>query len=108
MMNLTHEYMHHRTGYSLGAGCCWIRIYKGADGDAPVVVCEQLPRVGDFATREVSGFLAAEVIREHFSGGLPDPQARTGQVLPPHLSHLPAPHRGRRLRAARHPRDLAP
>src|ERR687883_653233 len=66
-MNLTHEYMHHRTGYRLGAGCCWIRIYKGVEGDAPVVVCEQLPRVGDVATREVSGFLAAEVIREHCS-----------------------------------------
>ena len=37
-MNLTHEYMHHRTGYRLGAGCCWIRIYKGAECDAPVVV----------------------------------------------------------------------
>jgi hypothetical protein len=36
-----------------------------------VVVCEQLPRVGDVATSEVSGFLAAEVIREHFSDGLP-------------------------------------
>ena len=42
-MNLTHEYMHHRTGYRLGAGCCWIRIYKGAECDAPVVVCEELP-----------------------------------------------------------------
>jgi hypothetical protein len=71
-MNLTHEYMHHRTGYRLGAGCCWIRIYKGAECDAPVVVCEELPRVGDVATREVSGYLAAEVVREHFSGGLPD------------------------------------
>ena len=44
--------MHHRTGYRLGAGCCWIRIYKGAEDDAPVVVCEQLPRVGDAATRK--------------------------------------------------------
>jgi hypothetical protein len=89
MMNLTHEYMHHRTGYRLGAGCCWIRIYKGAEGDAPVVVCEQLPEVGDVATSEVSGFLAAEVIREHFSEGLPD--------LPRPLlwiEHRPARRRG--------------
>ncbi len=71
-MNLTHEYMHHRTGYRLGAGCCWIRIYKGAECDAPVVVCEELPRVGGATTEEVSGYLAAEVVREHFSGGLPD------------------------------------
>src|SRR3954470_15722627 len=89
MMNLTHEYMHHRTGYRLGAGCCWVMIYKGAEGDAPVVVCEQLPRVGDVATREVSGFLAAEVIREHFSDGLPN--------LPRPLlwiEHRPARRRG--------------
>ena len=71
-MSLTHEYMHHRTGYRLGAGCCWIRIYKGADCDAPVVVCEELPRVGGVTTEEVSGYLAAEVVKEHFSGGLPD------------------------------------
>ena len=71
-MSLTHEYMLHRTGYRLGAGCCWIRIYKGADRDAPVVVCEELPRVGGVTTEEVSGYLAAEVVKEHFSGGLPD------------------------------------
>ena len=58
-MNLTHEYMHHRTGYRLGAGCCWIRIYRGAECDAPVVVCEELPKVGGVATGEVSGYLAA-------------------------------------------------
>ena len=88
-MNLTHEYMHHRTGYRLGAGCCWIRIYKGAEGDAPVVVCEELPRVGGITTEEVSGYLAAEVVREHFSGGLPD--------LPRPLlwiEHRPARRRG--------------
>ena len=88
-MNLTHEYMHHRTGYRLGAGCCWIKIYKGAECDAPVVVCEELPRVGSVATEGVSGFLAAEVIREHFSDGLPD--------LPRPLlwiEHRPARRRG--------------
>ena len=88
-MNLTHEYMHHRTGYRLGAGCCWIRIYKGAECDAPVVVCEELPRVGGVTTGEVSGYLAAEVVREHFSGGLPD--------LPRPLlwvEHRPARRRG--------------
>ena len=54
-----------------------------------MVVCEQLPVVGDAATTEVSGFLAAEVIREHFSDGLPD--------LPRPLlwiEHRPARRRG--------------
>ncbi len=88
-MSLTHEYMHQRTGYRLGSGCCWIRVYKGADRDAPVVVCEELPGVGGAATEETSGYLAAEVIREHFAGGLPD--------LPRPLlwiEHRPARRRG--------------
>ncbi len=33
---------------------------------------EVLPEVGGFVTEEVCGYLAAEVIREHFAGGLPD------------------------------------
>jgi hypothetical protein len=52
-------------------------------------VCEELPKVGGVATREVSGYLAAEVVREHFSGGLPD--------LPRPLlwiEHRPARRRG--------------
>lgn len=88
-MSLTHEYMHQRTGYRLGSGSCWIRIYKSVDNDAPVVVCEELPDVGGVATEEVCGYLAAEVIREHFSGGLPD--------LPRPLlwiEHRPARRRG--------------
>ncbi len=70
-MNLTHEYMHHRTGYGLGS-CCWIRVYKGATGDAPVVVCEELPEAGRALTKEAAGHLAAEVIRDHFPEGLPE------------------------------------
>ena len=88
-MSLTHEYIHQRTGYRLGSGSCWIRIYKSVDNDAPVVVCEELPDVGGVATEEVCGYLAAEVIREHFSGGLPD--------LPRPLlwiEHRPARRRG--------------
>ena len=45
-MNLTYEYIRHRRGYSFAAGCCWIRIYEGELGDAPVVVCEELRGVG--------------------------------------------------------------
>jgi hypothetical protein len=86
-MNLTHEYIHHRSGYRFGAGCCWIRVYEGGQGDAPVVVCEELPDVGDVA--EMAGQLAAEVILEHFPDGLPD--------LPRPLlwiEHYPARRRG--------------
>ena len=71
-MNLTHEYLRHRKGYSFGAGCCWIRIYEGAPGDAPVVVCEELPDAGSTKISEMSSQLAAEVIAEHFDGSLPD------------------------------------
>lgn len=87
-MNLTHEYMHHRTGYGLGSSC-WIRVYKGAEGDAPVIVCEALPEVGGALTKEVAGYLAAEVIRDHFPDGLP-------QLERPMLwiEHRPARRRG--------------
>ena len=88
-MSLTHEYMHQRTGYRLGSGSCWIRIYESVEHDAPVVVCEELPEFGGVATEEVFGYLAAEVIREHFSDALPD--------LPRPLlwiEHRPARRRG--------------
>ena len=71
-MNLTHEYIRHRRGYAFGAGCCWIRIYEGEAGDAPVVVCEELPGVGGAGVGEMAAQLAAEVILEHFADGLPD------------------------------------
>ena len=88
-MNLTHEYIRHRSGYSFEAGCCWIRVYEGEAGDAPVVVCEELPEVGGAALAEMAGQLAAEVILEHFADGLPD--------LPRPLlwiEHRPARRRG--------------
>jgi hypothetical protein len=71
-MNLTHEYIRHRRGYAFGAGCCWIRVYEGKPGDAPVVVCEELPGVGGAGVSEMAAQLAAEVILEHFADGLPD------------------------------------
>jgi hypothetical protein len=71
-MNLTHEYIRHRRGYAFGAGCCWIRVYEGEAGDAPVVVCEELPAVGGAGVSEMASQLAAEVILEHFADGLPD------------------------------------
>ena len=88
-MNLTHEYIRHRRGYSFAAGCCWIRIYEGEAGDAPVVVCEELPGLGGAGVSEMAEQLAAEVILEHFADGLPD--------LPRPLlwiEHRPARRRG--------------
>ncbi len=88
-MNLTHEYIRHRSGYSFGAGCCWIRIYEGEPGDAPVVVCEELPEFGGANVAEMAEQLAAEVITEHFADGLPE--------LPRPLlwiEHRPARRRG--------------
>lgn len=72
-MNLAREYIHHRSGYGFGTRCYWIRIYEGETGDAPVVVCSPSTEIGcaDDAA-EASRYLAAEVIREFFSGGLPD------------------------------------
>ena len=70
-MNLTAEYIHNRAGYRFGAQCCWVRVYRGESGDAPVVVCEELRDSGVRAS-EVSEYLAAEVIRKHFPDGLPD------------------------------------
>ena len=69
-MNLTAEYIHNRRGYRFGAQCCWVRVYRGESGDAPVVVCEEL-RDNGVRVSEVSEYLAAEVIRDHFPDGLP-------------------------------------
>ena len=69
-MNLTAEYIHHRRGYRFGAHCCWVRVYRGAAGDAPVVVCEEMTSGGRVS--EMSEHLAAEVLREHFPDGLSD------------------------------------
>jgi hypothetical protein len=88
-VNLTHEYIRHRRGYAFGAGCCWIRIYEGEAGDAPVAVCEELPGVGGAGVSEMAAQLAAEIILEHFADGLPD-------LARPLLwiEHLPARRRG--------------
>lgn len=66
-MALTHEYMKHRSGYSFGVGVCWVRVFTGSPGDAPVVVCEELAGSLD----GMSSQIAAEVIKEHFDGALP-------------------------------------
>lgn len=72
-MKFTREYLHHRSGYRFGSRCCWIRIYEGEPGDAPVVVCSPPTEIGpaDDLT-EASEYLAAEVIRDSFADGLPE------------------------------------
>lgn len=70
-MRLTQEYIHNRQGYRFGTRCCWVRVYRGEEGDAPVVVCEEM-REGSVFVSEMSEYLAAEVIRQHFPEGLPD------------------------------------
>ncbi|MGI9050513.1 MAG: hypothetical protein ACR2GU_14265 [Rubrobacteraceae bacterium] len=71
-MSLTHDYIHQRRGYRIGCGCCRVRIYCGAEGDAPVVLCTELPEGSALELAELAGSLAAEVVREHFPDGLPD------------------------------------
>lgn len=70
-VRLTREYIHNRQGYRFGTQCCWVRIYRGDSGDAPVVICEEL-RDSGVRISELSEYLAAEVIRHHFPEGLPD------------------------------------
>ncbi len=71
-MSLTHDYIYQRRGYRLGVGCCRVRIYRGEEGDAPVVLCTELPEGGEAELGEIASALAAEVIRAHFPDGLPD------------------------------------
>ena len=71
-MDLAREYLHSRRGYRFGTSCCWLRIYEGAPGDAPVVVCSEPSEVGSSGLAEISPYLAAEVLEEHFAGSLPD------------------------------------
>ncbi|MGF1471197.1 MAG: hypothetical protein ACFB50_05555 [Rubrobacteraceae bacterium] len=70
-MRLTQEYIHNRRGYRFGTYCCWVRVYRGEPGDAPVVICEEL-RDGGVLVSEISEYVAADVIRAHFPEGLPD------------------------------------
>ena len=72
-MNLSREYMHHRSGYRFGTRCSWVRVYKGEPGDAPIVLCGS-PSVIGAADEDpkAAGYLAAEVVGRFFAGGLPD------------------------------------
>lgn len=69
-MEPLHDYVHQGRGYRRGVGWCRVRIYAApTPGDAPVVLCTDLFG-GEGA--DVAPFLAAEVVRERFAGGLPE------------------------------------
>jgi hypothetical protein len=65
----THDYIHYYRGYWSEGGECRIRIYQ-ADGQAPVVICSQLPNNTNTSVTNMAEYLAAEVIEEY---SLPTP-----------------------------------
>lgn len=69
-MRPLYDYIHQGGCYRYGVGWARIRIYPGENGrDAPIVLCSELPENrGD----EMVESLAAEVVRDRFSSGLPD------------------------------------
>lgn len=69
-MKPVYDYIHQGGSYRYGVGWARIRVYAGeSSGDAPVVVCSELPEgAGDGMVER----LAAEVVRDRFAGGLPD------------------------------------
>jgi hypothetical protein len=70
--NPVRDYIHQSSGYRTGCGCCRIRVYEAARGDAPVVLCSELPPTSGEELSRLAGMLAAEVIRACFPDGLPD------------------------------------
>ena len=67
-MGAVYDYIHQGGCYRYGVGWCRIRIYGGSPGDAPVVLCTDLP---EDRGEEMVERLAAEVIRDRFTS-LPD------------------------------------
>ncbi len=68
-MRKTHDYVHRYRGYWSDGGKCRIRIYQ-EDGQAPVVVCSQLPDNDSTSVTNMAEYLAAEVAERH---SLPTP-----------------------------------
>ena len=69
-MEPLYDYIHQGGCYRYGVGWCRIQIYLGESaGDAPVVLCSELPQD---RSDEMVERLAAEVIRDRFSSGIPD------------------------------------
>jgi len=63
-MKKTHDYIHHYRGYWSDGGKCRIRIYQ-EKGQAPVVICSQLPDNHNTSVTNMAEYLAAEVIGEY-------------------------------------------
>ena len=72
-MEPLYDYIHQGECYRYGVGWCRIRIYPGQqDGDAPVVLCSELPE-GPLRSDALVERLAAEVVRDRFAqSSLPD------------------------------------
>ena len=69
-MEPLYDYIHQGGCYRYGVGWCRIQIYPGESaGDAPVVLCSELP---EDRSEEMVERLAAEVIQDRFPSGLPD------------------------------------
>ena len=69
-MEPLYDYIHQGGCYRYGVGWCRIQIYPGESaGDAPVVLCSELP---EDRSDEMVERLAGEVIQDRFSSGLPD------------------------------------
>ena len=95
-MEPLYDYIHQGGCYRYGVGWCRIQIYPGKSaGDAPVVLCSELPEDrGD----EMVERLAAEVIQDRFPSGLPDLPRRCW-LCPAHhargsVARTPYPSRG--------------
>jgi hypothetical protein len=59
-----HDCIHHYRGYWSDGGKCRIRTYQ-EKGQAPVVICSQLPDNHNTSVTNMAEYLAAEVIEEH-------------------------------------------
>jgi hypothetical protein len=60
----THDYIHHYRGYWSEGSKCRIRIYR-EDGQAPVVICSQLPDNDNTSVTNMAEYLAAEIMESH-------------------------------------------
>jgi hypothetical protein len=60
----THDYIHHYRGYWSDEGMCRIRVYQ-EDGQAPVVICSQLPDNTNTSVTNMAKYSAAEIIQAH-------------------------------------------
>ena len=63
-MRKTHDYIHYYRGYWSEGGKCRISVYREV-GQAPVVICSQLPDNKNTSVTNMAEYIAAEVIDQH-------------------------------------------